>query len=117
VRKLAAVVIADVVGYSALMEEDDRSTVAQMRRLRSDLVAPITERFSGRVVKGTGDGWLAEFGSATDAVLSSLEIQAEVSATQAGMPQERRLALRIGVSLGEIEVENGDYRINHKPKG
>ena len=107
-RKLAAVVIADVVGYSALMEHDDRSTVAEMRRLSSDLVVPITQRFSGRVVKGTGDGWLAEFSSATDAVLSSLEIQDELSATQAGTPQERRLTLRIGVSLGEIEVENGD---------
>ena len=108
VRKLAAVVIADVVGYSALMEEDDRSTMAQMRRLSSDIAAPVTERFGGRLVKGTGDGWLAEFGSATDAVLSSLEIQAELSARQARTPKGRRLALRIGVSLGEIAVENGD---------
>jgi len=108
VRRLAAVVIADVVGYSALMEEDDRSTVAQMRRLSTDIVAPITERFSGRVVKGTGDGWLAEFGSATDALLSSLEIQAELAARQEGTPEERRLVLRIGVSLGEIAVEDGD---------
>lgn len=107
-RKLAAVVIADVVGFSALMEEDDRSTVAEMRRLSSDVVAPITERFGGRVVKGTGDGWLAEFDSATDAVLSSLEIQAQLMALQAGTPQARRLAFRIGVSLGEIEVHNGD---------
>jgi len=108
VRKLAAVVVADVVGYSALMEEDDRATVAQVRRLSSDIVAPITERFSGRVVKGTGDGWLAEFGSTTDAVLSSLEIQAELTARQEETVPERRLALRIGVSLGEIAVEDGD---------
>ena len=107
-RKLAAVVIADVVGYSALMEEDDRSTMAQMRALTSDIVAPITERFSGRVVKGTGDGWLAEFSSATDAVLSSLEIQEELAASQVGTLQDRRLELRIGVSLGEIAVEDGD---------
>jgi len=108
VRRLAAVVIGDVVGYSALMEEDDRSTIAQMRWLISDIVEPTTERYGGRVVKGTGDGWLAEFGSATDAVLSSLEIQAELTARQEGTPQKRRLALRIGVSLGEIALEGGD---------
>jgi len=108
VRKLAAVVIGDVVGYSALMEADDRATIAQMRRLISEIVTPITERFGGRVVKGTGDGWLAEFGSATDAVLSSLEIQADLTARQARTPEERRLALRVGVSLGEIAVEDGD---------
>ncbi len=107
-RKLAAVVVADVVGYTALMEEDDRSTMLEMHRLSSEIVAPLTERFSGRVVKGTGDGWLAEFGSVTDALLSSLEIQAELRARQAGRPKESRLVLRIGVSLGEITVESGD---------
>jgi adenylate cyclase len=107
-RKLAAVVIADVVGYSSLMEEDDRSTIAHMLRLTSDIVAPITEKHGGRVVKGTGDGWLAEFGSATEAVLSSLEIQVAWTSDQAHTPRRRRLLLRIGVSLGEITVEGGD---------
>ncbi len=107
-RKLAAVVVADVVGFSALMEKDDRATMAQIRRLTTEIVAPITERFGGRVVKGTGDGWLAEFISVTDAVLSSLEIQAELATSQARTHRERRLALRIGVSLGEVTLENGD---------
>ncbi|HEY5685785.1 MAG TPA: adenylate/guanylate cyclase domain-containing protein [Acidimicrobiia bacterium] len=107
-RKLAAVVVADVVGYSALMESDEQSTIAEMRRLSSDIVAPVTERFNGRVVKGTGDGWLAEFGSVTDAVFSSLEIQAELALRQDRTPQSPRLALRIGVSLGEITVDDGD---------
>lgn len=107
-RKLAAVVVADVVGYSALMEADDRSTIGEIRRLASEIVAPITQSFSGRVVKGTGDGWLAEFGSVTNAVLSSLEIQSVLTARQAGTPRKRRLALRIGISLGEITVDDGD---------
>jgi len=108
VRRLAAVVIADVVGSSALMEDDDRSTVAQILALTSDIVAPVTERFGGRVIKGTGDGWLAEFSSATDAVLSSLEILDEAKAHQSGTPKRRRLILRMGVSLGEVAIENGD---------
>jgi adenylate cyclase len=107
-RKLAAVVVADVVGYSALMEKDDRSTIGDMRRLSTEIVAPITERWNGRVVKGTGDGWLAEFASVTHAVLSSLEIQSELIGRQARTPRGRRMALRIGVSLGEITVDNGD---------
>ena len=107
-HRLAAVVMGDVVGYSALMERDDQATLAHMRLLSSDIVAPITQRFNGRVVKGAGDGWLAEFGSVTDALLSSLEIQAELTSRQHGIPKARRMALRIGVSLGEVTVENGD---------
>ncbi|HSM02951.1 MAG TPA: adenylate/guanylate cyclase domain-containing protein, partial [Acidimicrobiia bacterium] len=107
-RKLASVVIADVVGYSALMMSDEVGTLDRMRMLMTEIARPITKRFNGTVVKGTGDGWLSEFSSVTDAVLSSLEIQTELTERQVRTPKSRRLSLRIGVSLGEITFEDGD---------
>lgn len=107
-RKLAAIVVADVVGYSRLMERDETRTRTQVRSLTEEIVGPVTERFRGRVVKGTGDGWLADFASVTDALFSSLDIQAELSARQARVPKARRLLLRIGVSLGEVIFEGDD---------
>ena len=107
-RKLAAVVVADIVGYSRMMEKDEAGTLERVRALVVDVVEPTTTMYRGRVVKGTGDGWLAEFASVTDAVESSLEIQEQLAAGQRDTPQAGRLALRIGVSLGEVIFEGDD---------
>jgi TolB-like protein/class 3 adenylate cyclase/Flp pilus assembly protein TadD len=107
-RRLAAVVVADIVGYSRMMEADESGTLARVRALQTEIVEPTTHRYRGRVVKTTGDGWLAEFSSVTDAVGCSLEIQTEVEARDAALEKEDRLALRIGVNLGEIVVDGSD---------
>jgi TolB-like protein len=107
-RRLAAIVVADVVGYSRLMEADESGTFDRMRTIRSELVDPKTSQFRGRVVKGTGDGWLAEFPSVTDAVASSLDIQQAVALRNAQLSAGERLEFRIGINLGEIIIDGDD---------
>lgn len=107
-RRLAAIVVADVVGYSRQMEADESGTLGRLQALFADVVLPKTREFRGRIVKRTGDGWLAEFPSATDAVRSSVEIQERLAERNAHSPQDRRLELRIGVNLGEIIFDGDD---------
>ena len=107
-RKLAAILAADVVGYSRLMGEDEAGTLARLKFLRKELVQPkITER-NGRIVKLMGDGLLAEFPSIVEAVKCAVEIQQSMIGREADLPDERRLRLRIGVNLGDIIVEGSD---------
>jgi len=103
-RRLAAIVVADVVGYSRLMEVDEVATLANLRTLRSGVIEPVVMRHNGRIFKVVGDGFLIEFGNAVDAVAAALEIQRTSTAVAAA--QDQRLILRIGVNLGDV-IDDG----------
>jgi TolB-like protein/Flp pilus assembly protein TadD len=107
-RRLAAILAADVVGYSRLMGADEAGTLERLKSLRKELMQPkITER-KGRIVKLMGDGLLAEFPSVVEAVQCAVDIQESMAGREAGVPDDRRIRLRIGVNLGDIIVEGSD---------
>ncbi len=105
-RKLAAVLAADVVGYSRLAGADEDRTLSRLRGLRSDLVDPAVAAHHGRVVKRTGDGILIEFRSVVDAVRCAVEVQSGLIERNAGVPADRRIEFRVGVHLGDVVEEN-----------
>ncbi len=108
-RKLAAILAADVVGYSRLAGADEERTLARLRALRSDLVDPTIAVHHGRVVKNTGDGALIEFRSVVDAVRCAIEVQNGMIERNAGVPPDRRIEFRIGIHLGDVvEESDGD---------
>ena len=108
-RKLAAILAADMVAYSRMMEADEDGTLAHQRSLRSDVIEPIFAAHKGRIFKTTGDGFLAEFASAAEAVICAVELQQAVAAEEAEVPEERRVQYRIGINLGDIVVDqDGD---------
>ncbi len=108
-RKLAAILAADVVGYSRLAGTDEDRTLARLRALRSDLIDPTIAVHKGRVVKRTGDGALVEFRSVVDAVRCAIEVQDGMVERNAGLPPERRIEFRIGIHLGDVvEESDGD---------
>jgi adenylate cyclase len=108
-RKLAAILVADVVGYSRLAAADADRTLARLRGLRSDLIDPAVAAHRGRIVKRTGDGLIAEFLSVVDAVRCAIEVQHGMIERNAGVPVERRIELRVGVHLGDVvEESDGD---------
>ena len=108
-RKIAAILAADVVGYSRLTGADEDRTLARLRALRSDLIDPTIAVHHGRVVKRTGDGALVEFRSVVDAVRCAIEVQNGMAERNAGVPAERRIDFRIGIHLGDIvEESDGD---------
>src|SRR5262249_38325975 len=96
-RKLSAILVADVVGYSRLTGADEDRTLARLRALRSDLIDPIISVHHGRVVKRTGDGTLVEFRSVVDAVRCAVEVQSGMVERNAGLPSERRIEFRVGI--------------------
>ncbi len=106
-RKLAAILVADVVGYSRLAGADEDRTLARLRGLRSDLIDPAIAAHHGRIIKRTGDGIIIEFRSVVDAVRCALEVQSGMVERNAGLPPERRIEFRIGVHLGDV-VEEAD---------
>jgi adenylate cyclase len=106
-RKLAAILAAEVVGYSKLAGSDEERTLARLRALRSDLIDPTIALHHGRVVKRTGDGILIEFRSVVDAVRCAIEVQNGMVERNAGLPPERRIEFRVGIHLGDV-VEEGD---------
>jgi adenylate cyclase len=106
-RKIAAILVADVVGYSRLAEADEDRTLSRLRGLRSDLIDPAIAAHHGRVVKRTGDGSLIEFRSVVDAVSCAIEVQNGLIERNAGPPPERRIEFRVGVHLGDV-VEEAD---------
>ncbi len=106
-RKLAAILAADVVGFSRLTGADEDRTLARLRALRCDLVDPTIAVHDGRVVKRTGDGAIVESRSVVDAVRCAIEIQNAMVERNSGVPEERRIEFRIGVHLGDV-VEEGD---------
>jgi len=108
-RKLAAILVADVVGYSRLAGVDEDRTLARLRALRSDLIDPTIAVHHGRVVKRTGDGSLIEFRSVVDAVRCAIEVQNGMVERNAGLPPERRIEFRVGIHLGDVvEESDGD---------
>jgi adenylate cyclase len=108
-RKLAAILAADVVGFSRLAGADEDRTLARLRALRSDLIDPTIAVHHGRVVKRTGDGILIEFRSVVDAVRCAMEMQNGMVERNAGVPAERRIEFRVGIHLGDVvEESDGD---------
>jgi TolB-like protein/class 3 adenylate cyclase/Tfp pilus assembly protein PilF len=107
-RRLAAIVAADVVGYSRLMGRDESGTLAALKALRRELVDPRIADHHGRLVKTTGDGLLVEFASVVDAVRCALELQTAIAEQNVDVPEERRLVFRIGVNEGDIIVDGDD---------
>ena len=108
-RKLAAILAADVVGYSRLAGADEDRTLARLRALRSDLIDPTIAVHHGRVVKRTGDGALVEFRSVVDAVRCAIEVQNAMLERNAGVPPDRRIEFRIGIHIGDVvEESDGD---------
>jgi class 3 adenylate cyclase/pimeloyl-ACP methyl ester carboxylesterase len=107
-RRLAAILAADVAGYSRLMSEDEAGTLAAWQRCHSELIDPGIARHRGRIVKLMGDGLLAEFSSVVEAVDCAAEIQREMAARNANAASDRPLILRIGVHLGDVIVEGHD---------
>jgi class 3 adenylate cyclase len=106
-RKLAAILAADVVGYSRLAGADEERVLARLRALRSDLFDPTIARYQGRVVKRTGDGLVVEFRSIVDAVRCAIEVQGAMAVSNAGFPADQRIELRVGIHLGDV-VEEAD---------
>ncbi|MEO1329692.1 MAG: adenylate/guanylate cyclase domain-containing protein [Pseudomonadota bacterium] len=107
-RRLAAILVADVVGYTARMERDEAATLEDLQEIRNSFVAPTLERFEGRVVKWMGDGLLAEFASVVNAALAAVEMQRAAADRNTEAPPERRLEFRVGVNLGDVMVEEDD---------
>ena len=108
-RKLAAILAADIVGYSRLAGADEDRTLSRLRGLRSDLIDPAIAAHNGRVVKRTGDGILVEFRSVVDAVRCAIEVQSGMVERNAGLPPERRIEFRVGIHLGDVvEESDGD---------
>lgn len=107
-RRLAAILAADVVGYSRLMEADEAGTVAAMKSHRRDLWTPKIQEHGGRVVGTAGDSILVEFGSAVAAVECAVAVQQGMEELNAGLTEERRMLLRVGINIGEVVVDGED---------
>src|SRR4051794_23227758 len=106
-RRLAAILAADVVGYSRLMERDETGTFERLKRLRHELVEPVLERHGGRFVDLKGDGAVVEFGSVVEAVEAAVAIQRAMQAQDAELPEDRRIRYRVGINLGDVIVDGG----------
>src|SRR5215468_4043967 len=107
-RRLAAILAADVAGYSRLMGADEEGTLAQLKVHRREVIDPKIGEHKGRIVKTTGDGLLVEFGSVIDALRCATEIQTGMAARKAVDPADRQIAFRIGIHQGDVVVEDGD---------
>ena len=107
-RRLAAILAADVAGYSRLMGADEEGTLTRLKALRHNLVDPKIEIHRGRIVKTTGDGLLVEFASVVDALRCATEVQRGMVERNTEVPPTERIALRIGINVGDIVVEAGD---------
>ena len=107
-RRLSAILAADIVGYSGLVEADEKSTLEAIRGLRSHVIEPVVSEHHGRIVKLMGDGILAEFGSVVDAVACAVAVQQGVAAMQTATQPEKRIIFRIGINLGDVVVDGED---------
>ncbi|KYG99585.1 adenylate/guanylate cyclase domain-containing protein [Bradyrhizobium sp. DOA1] len=107
-RRLAAVLAADVAGYSRLMGREEEGTLAQLKSLRKTLIDPAMAEYRGRIVKTTGDGMLVEFASAVDAGHWAVEVQRSMADRNTGLPQDQRIEFRIGVHVGDIIIDEDD---------
>ena len=107
-RRLAAILSADVVGYTRLMRTDEEGTLARFHAHRAELVEPKIAENKGRIVKLMGDGLLVEFASVVDAVRCATEVQRGMPAHNAGVPEDEQIVLRVGINLGDVIVEGDD---------
>ena len=107
-RRLAAVVSADVVGYSAMMGRDEAGTLARLKALRAEFLHPKVAEYGGRIVKTTGDGTLIEFPSAVDAVQHAIDVQSGLAERNAAMPEDQKIRLRLGINVGDIIIDGDD---------
>src|SRR5437016_3936839 len=107
-RRLAAILAADVAGYSRLIGADEEGTLARLKAHRRELIDPKIAEHKGRIVKTTGDGMLVEFASVVDALRCATEVQAAMAESNATLPADKRIDLRIGINVGDIVVEDGD---------
>jgi TolB-like protein len=107
-RRLAAILAADVAGYSRLMGADEEGTLERLKALRRELLDPKITEHHGRIVKTTGDGLLVEFGSVVDALRCAVDVQREMTGRNTGVPSDNRIEFRIGINMGDIVVEDGD---------
>src|SRR6202046_3877940 len=108
-RKIAAILVADVVGYSRLVGADEDRILARLRALRSDLIDPTIAVYHGRLVKRTGDGLIVECSSVVDAVRCAIEVQNAMAVRNAGVPADQRIDFRVGIHLGDVvEESDGD---------
>ncbi|WP_246737487.1 adenylate/guanylate cyclase domain-containing protein [Nordella sp. HKS 07] len=107
-RRLAAILVADVVGYSRLMEADEAGTLAALKDRRRKIVEPLVGQHAGRIVKFTGDGVLVEFASVVNALKAALELQGRFAEANEALADHRRIYLRIGINLGDVIGEGSD---------
>src|SRR5271167_3811880 len=107
-RRLAAILAADVAGYSRLMAVDEEGTLAALKACRRELIDPKMAEHRGRIVKTTGDGALVEFASAVDAVRCAMEIQRAMAERNTAIPEDRRIEFRFGINVGDIIIDEGD---------
>jgi len=107
-RRLAAILAADVAGYSRLIGADEADTLQVFKKIRAELFDPTVAAHNGRLVKTTGDGFFVEFGSVVDALRCAVEVQREMALRNVGVLQERRIEFRIGINVGDVVVEDGD---------
>ena len=107
-RRLAAILVADMVGYSRLIEADEAGTIARHKAYHKELIEPEIAAHKGRIVKTTGDGLLIEFGSAVDAVECAVASQQAMAKREADVPEDRRIRYRVGINLGDIVIDGDD---------
>ena len=108
IRRLAAILAADVAGYSRLIGADEGGTLQALKTIRAGLIDPKIVAHNGRLVKTTGDGLLVEFSSLVDALWCATEVQTGMAQWNAGPPADKRIDFRIGINMGDIVVEDGD---------
>ncbi|MGI9479048.1 MAG: alpha/beta fold hydrolase [Hyphomicrobiaceae bacterium] len=107
-RRLAAIMLTDIVGYSRLIGLDEEGTIARQRAHEEDVIVPKIAAYGGRIVKKTGDGLLVEFPSVVDAVRCAVDVQSELAGCETDVPEERRIHHRIGINLGDIVIDGDD---------
>ena len=107
-RRLAAILMSDMVGYSRLIERNEEDTIARQQAHREEVIDPKINVHGGRIVKATGDGLLVEFASVVDAVRCAVEIQTDLADQDTDLPQSQRIQYRIGVNLGDIVIDGED---------
>jgi class 3 adenylate cyclase len=107
-RRLAAILAADVVGYTRLIEQDEAGTLAALKDRHKRVLTPLVSEHEGRIVKVMGDGVLVEFASAVNAVACAVELQKCMAIANDGLADDRRIVLRVGINLGDVVVEGGD---------